>query len=88
VNGGRSFAVAANQGAGIMNLAEFSINNRLICGLVIVGSLIGGWVAYDTMPRFEDPEFTIRTAQVFTEYPGATPKEVANEGFWGHSVLM
>jgi len=62
-----------------MNLAEFSINNRLICGLVIVGSLIGGWVAYDTMPRFEDPEFTIRTAQVFTEYPGATPKEVANE---------
>ncbi|MEM7220974.1 MAG: efflux RND transporter permease subunit [Pseudomonadota bacterium] len=62
-----------------MNLAEFSIKNRLICGLVIVASLIGGWVAYTTMPRFEDPEFTIRTAQVFTQYPGATPSEVADE---------
>ena len=31
------------------------------------------------MPRFEDPEFTIRTAQVITQYPGASPEEVANE---------
>ncbi|MEM6913933.1 MAG: efflux RND transporter permease subunit, partial [Pseudomonadota bacterium] len=31
------------------------------------------------MPRFEDPEFTIRIAQIVTQYPGATPLEVANE---------
>ena len=31
------------------------------------------------MPRFEDPEFTIRTAQVFTPYPGGSPEEVARE---------
>jgi multidrug efflux pump subunit AcrB len=31
------------------------------------------------MPRFEDPEFTIREAQVVTSYPGATPEEVAKE---------
>ncbi len=62
-----------------MNIAEFSIKNRLICAVVIVISLIGGWSAYQNMPRFEDPEFTIRTAQVITQYPGATPLEVANE---------
>jgi multidrug efflux pump subunit AcrB len=62
-----------------MNIAEFSIKNRLIMMILIVGSLIGGWYAYENMGRFEDPEFTIRTAVVVTQYPGATPEEVANE---------
>ena len=62
-----------------MNPAEFAIKNRLISVLVILFSLIGGWSAYQNMPRFEDPEFTIRTAQIFTQYPGASPREVANE---------
>ena len=62
-----------------MNLAEFSIKNPLISALIIIFSLVGGWVAYQNMPRFEDPEFTIRVAQVNTSYPGATPEEVLNE---------
>lgn len=62
-----------------MNPAEFAINNRLISFIVILGSLFGGWLAYENMARFEDPEFTIRTAQIFTQYPGATPEEVAEE---------
>jgi len=62
-----------------MNLAEFSIRNRLIVWIVIVASLATGWLAYQNMPRFEDPEFTIRTAQIFTQYPGASPIEVAEE---------
>lgn len=47
--------------------------------IVIMTALIGGWIAYQGMPRFEDPEFTIRTAVVITQYPGATPQEVADE---------
>lgn len=62
-----------------MNLAEFSIKNPLICCIVILIALIGGWKAYDSMPRFEDPEFTIRVAKVFTQYPGASPEEVLTE---------
>ncbi|MEE9271870.1 MAG: efflux RND transporter permease subunit [Robiginitomaculum sp.] len=62
-----------------MNLSEFSIKNPLISIIVILISLIGGWMAYDKMPRFEDPEFTIRVAKVFTQYPGASPQEVLNE---------
>ncbi|MEM7007038.1 MAG: efflux RND transporter permease subunit [Pseudomonadota bacterium] len=62
-----------------MNPAEFSIKNRLICFIVIVGALISGWLAYQNMARFEDPEFTIREAVIITQYPGATPEEVAEE---------
>ncbi len=62
-----------------MDLAEFSIKNRLICFIVIAIALAGGWYSYENIARFEDPEFTIRTAQIVTTYPGATPEEVANE---------
>lgn len=62
-----------------MNLAEFSIKNQVLSVIVIVMAAVGGWLAYQDMPRFEDPEFTIRTALVVTQYPGATPLEVAEE---------
>lgn len=62
-----------------MNLAEFSIKNQLLSVIGICLALFGGWNAYQTMPRFEDPEFTIRTALIFTQYPGASPEEVARE---------
>ena len=62
-----------------MNLAEFAIKNQVLSVIIIILSLAGGWIAYNGMPRFEDPEFTIRTALIITEYPGATPMEVAEE---------
>ena len=62
-----------------MNPAEFAINNKVLSVIVIALAIGGGWIAYQDMPRFEDPEFTIRTALVVTQYPGATPLEVAEE---------
>ena len=62
-----------------MNLAEFSIKNKVLSVIGILLALLGGWNAYQTMPRFEDPEFTIRSAMIFTQYPGASPEEVARE---------
>ncbi len=62
-----------------MNLAEFAIKNQVLSVIVIALAIVGGWIAYKDMPRFEDPEFTIRTALVITQYPGATPLEVAEE---------
>ncbi|MEM7055040.1 MAG: efflux RND transporter permease subunit, partial [Pseudomonadota bacterium] len=62
-----------------MNPAAFSIKNQVLSVIVVLLALVGGWIAYKDMPRFEDPEFTIRTALVVTEYPGATPMEVAEE---------
>jgi multidrug efflux pump subunit AcrB len=62
-----------------MNLAELSIKNQLLSVIAILLILFGGWDAYQTMPRFEEPEFTIRNALIFTNYPGASPEEVARE---------
>ncbi len=62
-----------------MNFAEFSIRNQVLSVIVILLSLLGGWSAYQDMSRLEDPEFTIRSALVITQYPGASPLEVAEE---------
>ena len=62
-----------------MNIAEFSIKNQVLSVIVILLSIFGGYNAYQNMARFEDPEFTIRTALIFTQYPGASPEEVARE---------
>lgn len=62
-----------------MNIAELSIKNPLLCMIAIIIALVGGWLAYENMSRFEDPEFTIRIAKVVTQYPGASPEEVMNE---------
>jgi multidrug efflux pump subunit AcrB len=59
-----------------MNLAEFSIRNKVLSIIVILLTVAGGWAAYKDMPRFEDPEFTIRTALVFVSYPGASPRQM------------
>lgn len=62
-----------------MNFAEFAIRNRLVMWIIVLAAILGGAVSYNNMPRFEDPEFLIRTAQIVTQYPGATPQEVAEE---------
>lgn len=62
-----------------MNLAEFSIKNKVISVIVILICLVGGWNAYQTMPRLEDPDFTIRMANIYTAYPGASAAEVELE---------
>ncbi len=62
-----------------MNLAEISIRNPLLGTIGMIVALIGGLLAYQNMPRFEDPEFTIRVAKIITQYPGASPREVMNE---------
>ncbi len=62
-----------------MDLARFAIEKRLISALATILILFGGYFAYTALPRFEDPEFIIRTAQIVTPYPGASAEEVADE---------
>ena len=62
-----------------MNFAEYSIRNTILSVIVILLVLAGGWSAYQNMARFEDPEFVIRMAVVYTQYPGAGPEQVAEE---------
>ena len=62
-----------------MDLASFGIQKRLVSGLSTFLILFMGYFAYEALPRFEDPEFVIRIAQLITPYPGASAEEVAEE---------
>jgi len=44
--------------------------------MLVVAVLLGGYNAYQTMEQAMDPGFTIRTAQVITSFPGASPERV------------
>ncbi|HIG30355.1 MAG TPA: efflux RND transporter permease subunit [Verrucomicrobiales bacterium] len=62
-----------------MNIAEASIRYKTISLVMTALIIVGGFYSYLNLGRLEDPEFTIKSAQVVTMYPGATAQEVADE---------
>ncbi|MBU2935953.1 MULTISPECIES: efflux RND transporter permease subunit [Pacificibacter] len=62
-----------------MDIARYSINNPIFTWIVILMCLLGGTWGFSSLGRLEDPAFTIKTAIVVTQYPGASAEEVATE---------
>jgi multidrug efflux pump subunit AcrB len=62
-----------------VNLAEYTLRKSVIAWVLTLLVLVGGWMSYERLGRFEDPEFVIRQAVVVTAYPGASPAQVAEE---------
>ena len=62
-----------------MNIAKASIDRPIITWLIMLAALLGGIWGFFTLGRLEDPAFTIKTAVVITEYPGASAAQVARE---------
>lgn len=62
-----------------MNPARYAIEHRAVSFMVTLLVVVGGLLAYQKLGRLEDPQFTIKTAVIFTRYPGATPLEVEQE---------
>ncbi len=62
-----------------MNIAQYTIAKRTSVWVIVALMLLGGYISYLKLGRFEDPEFVIRQAVVVTPYPGATAQEVADE---------
>ncbi|MDF2154844.1 efflux RND transporter permease subunit [Vibrio sp. CAU 1672] len=62
-----------------MNIAEYSIKNKVISWLFIVILAVGGVTSFLELGRLEDPAFTIKDAMILSTYPGATAKEVEEE---------
>lgn len=40
-----------------MNIAEYTLRKETIARLICVILLIGGYIAYEKLGRFEEPEF-------------------------------
>ncbi len=62
-----------------MNIAEFCIRRKTVTVAVAVAMFVAGVASYFNLGRLEDPEFTIKNAQIVTMYPGATASEVAEQ---------
>jgi multidrug efflux pump subunit AcrB len=57
-------------------LTHFAIANGRFTWLLITAIVLAGTAVYLTQPRQEDPEITIRTAQVVTRLPGLSPERI------------
>ena len=61
-----------------MDIARYTIAKRTSVWVLIVLTLLGGYISYLKLGRFEDPEFVIRQAVINTPYSGATAQEVSD----------
>jgi len=58
------------------NLPEFAIRNKSVVVSIVIMLVFAGAYAFQTMPRREDPEFTIMTCTVTTQWVGASAVDV------------
>lgn len=59
-----------------MNLPEFAIRHKPVVLTFVMILIAWGVISFYTMPRREDPEYTVRTCAVVTPWPGAPAQKV------------
>lgn len=59
-----------------MNIPRYSIENKRVVWFLLVVMALGGVVAFLKLPKKEDSPFSIKSAVLVTQYPGASPQEV------------
>ena len=62
-----------------MDIARGSINRPLYTWIIMLAALFGGIWGFLNLGRLEDPAFTIKSAVIATQYPGASSAQVALE---------
>lgn len=60
-------------------LVEFGLQYKAVMLLITAIIVLGGLFSYFNLARLEDPPFSVKSALVITDYPGATPEEVEQE---------
>src|SRR5271166_3782167 len=60
-------------------LVEFGLQNKAMMALITAIIVFGGIYSFFALGRLEDPPFSVKSALVITQYPGATPEEVEQE---------
>ncbi len=59
-----------------MNIPQYSLDNKKVIYFILAILLIGGFISFFKLPKKEDSPFSIKTAVLITQYPGAKPEEV------------
>ncbi len=62
-----------------MNLTQLAIEKRAVTYFVAALLAVGGVASFFQLGQLEDPDFTVKTGVVVTQYPGASPQEVELE---------
>ena len=62
-----------------MSLASTAVEKSAITYFTVALILVGGIGSFFSLGQLEDPEFTVKTAVITTQYPGASPEEVELE---------
>lgn len=59
-----------------MDLTRLAVNNRTATFVALAVVALSGLLAYQELPRAEDPGFLVRRAIVRAQFPGASPERV------------
>ncbi|MGF1684867.1 efflux RND transporter permease subunit [Photobacterium minamisatsumaniensis] len=59
-----------------MDITSLALKKKQLMGLIVLAAIILGISAFRSIPQAQDPGFPIRTAQVITPFPGASPEHV------------
>ena len=62
-----------------MNLSKWALENSKLIYLLVALLVVGGFLAYGSMPKLEDPAIKVKQAMVVTTYPGASAHQVELE---------
>jgi multidrug efflux pump len=62
-----------------LNLSDWALRHQAFIAYLLGAFLLAGLLAYFTLGRAEDPDFTIRTMVVSAEWPGATAREMEQQ---------
>ena len=59
-----------------MNLPKMAVRYRPIVFAVVALLMLWGAYSFRTMPRREDPEYTVRTCAIVTAWPGVSAVDI------------
>lgn len=62
-----------------MNYSKWALDNRNLINFLVLILVVGGFVAYDSMSKLEDPAIKVKQALIVTTYPGASAHQVELE---------
>ncbi len=62
-----------------MQFSKLAVEKKAVTYFTVLLILVAGVSSYFQLGQLEDPDFTVKTALVITQYPGASPKEVELE---------
>lgn len=73
-----SLSWSAQNAAGCsdVNLTAAAISSNRVTLTIVALLIIAGTFAFESLPKAQDPGFTVRTAVITTRFPGASPERV------------